>query len=144
MTSASPAVITRFKELLATNADQTIDGISPSTEIDQFIGVGTAHQVYSLAGAPQWVLRVRKSKGPKPPVHLSLEPEASRRAAEHHLAPKVAMRSGDGLSICQRVLLNSPAWTDHADLMRAIHQLSTDGLRAAEQRHDGILVREPA
>lgn len=131
-TSASPAVITRFKELLATNADRTFDGISRSSEIDQLIGVGTAHQVFALIGTPQWVLRVRMSKAPTPPAHLALEPEASRRAAEHHLAPKVAMRSGDGLSICQRVLLNSPAWTDHADLMRAIHQLSTDGLRAAE------------
>ena len=131
-TSASSAVITRYKELLATNADQTIDGISPSTEIDQLIGVGTAHQAYSLAGAPQWVLRVRMSKAPTPPAHLSLEPEASRRAAEHHLAPKVAMRSGDGLSICQRVLMKSPSWSDHADLMRAIHQLSTDGLETSE------------
>ena len=131
-TSASSAVITRYKELLATNADQTIDGISPSTEIDQLIGVGTAHQAYSLAGAPQWVLRVRMSKAPTPPAHLSLEPEASRRAAEHHLAPKVAMRSGDGLSICQRALLQSPSWSEHADLMRAIHQLSTDGLETSE------------
>ena len=131
-TSASSAVITRYKELLATNADQTIDGISPSTEIDQLIGVGTAHQVYSLAGAPQWVLRVRMSKAPTPPAHLSLETEASRLAAEHHLAPSVAMRSDDGVSICQRVLMKSPSWSDHADLMRAIHQLSTNGLRAAE------------
>ena len=131
-TSASSAVITRYKELLATNADQTFDGISPSTEIDQLIGIGTAHQVYALTGAPQWVLRVRKSKGPKPPSHLSLEPEASGRAAEHHLAPSVAVRSDDGLSICQRVLIQSPSWSEHADLMRAIHKLSTDGLRAAE------------
>lgn len=131
-TSASTAVITRYKELLATNADWTFDGISRSTEIDQLIGVGTAHQVYSLAGAPQWVLRVRMSKAPKPPGHLSLETEASRRAAEQNLAPKVAVRSDDGLSICQRALKNSPSWSEHADLMRAIQQLSTDGLRAAE------------
>ena len=131
-TSASSAVITRYKELLATNEDQTIDGISPSTEIDQLIGVGTAHQVYSLAGAPQWVLRVRMSKAPTPPAHLSLETEASRLAAEHHLAPSVAMRSDHGLSICQRVLMKSPSWSEHADLMRAIHRLPTDGLRAAE------------
>ena len=131
-TSASSAVISRYKELLATNADRTFQGISPSTEIDQLIGVGTAHQVYSLAGAPQWVLRVRISKAPTPPAHLSLETEASRLAAEHHLAPSVAMRSDDGVSICQRVLMKSPSWSDHADLMRAIHQLSTNGLRAAE------------
>ena len=72
------------------------------------------------------------SKAPKPPAHLSLETEASRRAAERYLAPKVAARSDDGLSICQRVLRQSPSWSEHADLMRSIHQLSTDGLRASE------------
>ena len=131
-TSASPAVITRYKELLATTPDWTFDGISRSTEIDQLIGVGSAHQVFALAGAPKWVLRVRMSKAPKPPAYLTLEPEATRRAAEHHLAPRVVLRSNDGLSICQRVFTQSPSWSDHADLMRAIQQLSTDGLRAAE------------
>ena len=131
-TSASPAVITRYKELLATTPDWTFDGISRSTEIDQLIGVGTAHQVFALAGAPKWVLRVRMSKAPKPPAYLTLELEASRRAGEHHLAPRVAVRSNDGLSICQRVLTQSPSWSDHADLMRAIHQLSVDGLRVSK------------
>ena len=132
-TPASKAVLVRYQELLASTATLTRDDISGATDIDQLIGVGTAHQVFSLAGAPQWVLRARMSNAPVPPAHLKLEREASRLAAERHLAPAVALRTDDGLSICQRVLMLSPAWSEHADLMRAIHQLPKAQLDAAEE-----------
>lgn len=132
-TPASKAVLARYQELLATTATSTSGDISGATDVDQLIGVGTAHQVFSLVGEPKWVLRARMTNAPTPPAHLKLECEASRLAAERHLAPAEALRTHDGLSICQRVLMLSPAWSEHADLMRAIHELPTTQLKATEE-----------
>lgn len=98
-----------------------------SVRLGPLIGKGTAHDVYSLDGAVDWVIRVKRDTAPIGQIALMGECQSWSLASQHGLAPELAAHTEDGTSICEFVAMHSPTWTEHADLMRAIHRLPATG-----------------
>ena len=99
------------------------------------IGKGTAHDVYSLDGAVDWVIRIKRDTTPNDQGALMGEFQSWSLASQYGLAPELAVHTEKGASICEFVAMHSPTWTEHADLMKAIHRLPATGKPFSLQDH---------
>ena len=91
-------------------------------ELNEVVGEGTAHRVYTLRGAPDWVLRLSTKRHNQSVNDHPAELASWRRAASAGLAPRIACESRDGqVVITQRLVFNDPPADDHAALLRSIH-----------------------
>ncbi len=97
---------------------------SQRPELHAVVGEGTAHRVYTLRGAPHWVLRLSTKRHNLSVNDHPAELASWRHAASVGLAPRIACESRDGQAvIAQRLTFNHVLPRDHADLLRSIHAL---------------------
>ena len=93
-------------------------------ELHEVVGEGTAHRVYTLRGAPNWVLRLSTKRHNHSVNNHSAELASWRRAASAGLAPRIGCESKDGQAvITQRLIFNEVPPREHAALLRSIHAL---------------------
>ena len=97
---------------------------SMQPELHEVVGEGTAHRVYSLRGAPDWVLRLSTKRHNHSVNNHSTELASWRRAASAGLAPRIGYESRDSQAvITQRLVFNDVPTDNHAALLRSIHAL---------------------
>ncbi|MGI9301058.1 MAG: phosphotransferase [Luminiphilus sp.] len=97
---------------------------STRPELHEVVGEGTAHRVYALRGAPNWVLRLSTKRHNHSVNNHSAELASWRRAASAGLAPRIGCESKDGQAvITQRLIFNDVPPREHAALLRSIHAL---------------------
>ena len=97
---------------------------STRPELHEVVGEGTAHRVYTLRGAPNWVLRLSTKRHNHSVNNHSAELASWRRAASAGLAPRIGGERQDGqVVITQRLIFNDVPPPDHAALLRSIHAL---------------------
>ena len=92
--------------------------------LHEVVGEGTAHRVYTLRDAPDWILRLSTKRHTYSVNDHSAELASWRRAALAGLAPRIGCESQDGqVVITQRLIFNDVPPRDHAALLRSIHAL---------------------